>query len=283
MGIQESLAWVLADFGIRSYMPALHTSPTRFPDLNPARVHEVDYLRVLNADVIVAMGGPSLGTGKEIAWAEANGALTVLVPTPECQVISRLPLGSPAYVQELSLHHEPPEVALGIFLQRHAARLANHARVRRSDHPELRAICERLRHVQKATDDALQHSVNAMLTSRRAAEISTSPVHLLCANIRELKELQFYSKVDLSTLLSRAKPSDPQRVLSPAQYSALELAAQAQGWGVPHVLRLAQAAQSGGTDGSTTGAYLSVARRPRFADAEDWIQFSNELDGGGAG
>ena len=60
-----------AKAGVLVHQLVMHTHPTDHEDLSPAEVHDMDFRKVIDSDVIVAIGDfASWGAGKELAWAE---------------------------------------------------------------------------------------------------------------------------------------------------------------------------------------------------------------------
>ena len=96
--IVELVSGLVAGFcseaGVLVHQPVMHTHPTDHGDLSPAEVHDTDFLKVIDSDVVVAIGDyASWGAGKELAWAERLRT-PVLVLLHHDRSVSRLVEGN---------------------------------------------------------------------------------------------------------------------------------------------------------------------------------------------
>ncbi|MCH8049607.1 XRE family transcriptional regulator, partial [Patescibacteria group bacterium] len=79
----------------------LNTDPEKHPDVSPRDVFDADARRARESDVTVAeVTYPSLGTGGEIAIADAAGKHVVLLSRKDAKV-TRFVKGNPAVVYHI--------------------------------------------------------------------------------------------------------------------------------------------------------------------------------------
>lgn len=253
---QEMAAWQLAKIGIRSYIPGLHTDPKDAPDLDNAVVHDTDHAKVLAVDLIVAFGEPSLGTGKELAWADSTGAIEVIVQLSE-KPVSRLPLGTTAHRKFIPLSDLKPQFdAMFEFVAAHRERLIFHAFLRKP-RGTLEPLCDRLRAVEQATVSRIEQDPRSLLSPRRAREIASDSQFMFHATVRELRELALHSGVDLSDaipgrdqqlsafpLIETTTGEGQRTLLTDEEFGMLEVVAQEEGWSTRRVIELIRRAES---------------------------------------
>lgn len=73
--IVELVSGLIAGFcsqaGVVVHQPVLHTHPKDHSHLTPSEIHDADFAKVIESDVIIAIGDfASWGAGIELAWAE---------------------------------------------------------------------------------------------------------------------------------------------------------------------------------------------------------------------
>ena len=92
----ELLAEIVAECGLRPYLPHRSTDPLAAPDLEPSAVYEIDRARVSRSALVIAYAGtPSFGVGIEVEIARERGIPVILVAERD-RLVSRILLGSPA-------------------------------------------------------------------------------------------------------------------------------------------------------------------------------------------
>jgi hypothetical protein len=94
----ELLAEIVADCGLRPYLPHHAAHPIAAPDLDPRSVYDIDRARVARSGLVIAYAGtPSFGVGIEVEIAREHGIPVILVAERD-RTVSRILLGSPAVV-----------------------------------------------------------------------------------------------------------------------------------------------------------------------------------------
>jgi hypothetical protein len=94
----ELLAEIVAECGLRPYLPHRSTDPVAAPELDPRSVYEIDRARVARSGLVIAYAGtPSFGVGIEVEIARERG-IPVIIVAERDRTVSRILLGSPAVV-----------------------------------------------------------------------------------------------------------------------------------------------------------------------------------------
>lgn len=93
--VSGAIAEFCSESGMLIHQPALHTHPIDHESLSPVEVHNADFRKVVESDVIIPIGDfPSWGAGKEVAWAERMRT-PLLMFLRDGQDVSRLVRGTP--------------------------------------------------------------------------------------------------------------------------------------------------------------------------------------------
>ena len=269
--IVELVSGLVAGFcsrvGVLVHQPVMHTHPTDHPNLSPAEVHDADFAKVIDSDVIIAIGDfASLGAGKELAWAERL-RIPVFVLLRRGQSISRLVEGTSTDIEvaRWRFHDDIREAWTSYFLRR-KTQLEDHRRLRSERHhlwePSLRII--RYAYRQLSDDEKLELSAGSRLTNRRISEMLTSPLSLAHASLDEAQAL--VSALGLPS--TSTVPGGAPLALANRSLSALATAAELKEWRGTEVVQLLQRA--------LTELAKEGTRRLVFNDAADWIDFRRE-------
>lgn len=268
IAIVELVSGLVAGFcseaGVLVHQPVMHTHPTDHGDLSPAEVHNMDFLKVIDSDVIVAIGDfASWGAGKELAWAERLRT-PVLVLLRHDRKVSRLVEGTSADIEiaRWRFHDDIREAWKSYFLRR-KAQLEDHRCLRRAKHhlwePSLVTI--RSAYGQLDDDERAEVAAVSRLTDRRITEILTSPLTLAHASLDEAQALVNALELPSATAVPGGNPPG----LPPRSLSALATAAELQQWDGQQVVELLQRA--------TTELAKGGTRRLVFNEPADWIYF----------
>lgn len=266
----KQVSGVIAEFcaesGMLIHQPALHTHPVDHGALTPAEVHNADFRKVVESDVIVAIGDyPSWGAGKEVAWAERLRT-PLLMFLRDGQDVSRLVKGTPGDIQVATWQHlEDIRRECATYFSKRKEQFETQRRLR-SDRrhlwsPALKVIC--------ISYDGLDESgrakaaATARLSDRRVREMISTPLTLAHASLDEALALVNALGLPSDTLLpTGSAPAIPAKGLS-----ALATASELQGWSGDQAIRLLQEASVELARGGT--------RRIAFNEAADWIEFAN--------
>lgn len=265
--VSEAIADYCSQNGVLVHQPAIHTHPVDHESLTPEEVHDADFRKVLESDVIVAIGDfPSWGAGKELAWAERLRT-PILMFIREDRNVSRLILGTPADIEVVTWRQVADiREACRTYFTKRKNQLEAQRRLRdgrwRLWSPALQLICR----VYDRLDESGRISVaaTARLSDRRVREMISSPLTLAHASLDEALALVNALGLPSSTLLPAGSP--PQ--LPSAALSALATAAELQGWTGDETVALLQSATVELAKGGT--------RRLAFNEAADWIAFKND-------
>jgi hypothetical protein len=253
------------EFGIQAHVPSDYTDPRRNPDMPPGDVHATDYSAVLSSDLLIVNSAePSFGGGKEITWAEANGAI-VLIASPMASPTSRLIVGSPAEPREI-WYTSPADLEQQVlrFVRDNLALLRARAAQR-----VLRLFPRTLRLLQSGDFDPDA----GYLTQRRFDELTRSSTFLAAATLTEVCEAVRMAGLPLADVLEMfAAEQNRSSLVSPlglgpapltrAQIAALTDATQINEWSGLEVAELVDRAL---VSLGKSGHY----RRP-FTTVEDW-------------
>lgn len=269
--IVKLVSGAIADFcsqnGMLVHQPALHTHPVDHRSLSATEVHNADFRKVLESDVIVAIGDfPSWGAGKELAWAERLRT-PILMFVRESGRVSRLVEGTTADLEIVSWRPDTDiREACSTYFMKRKMQLEAQRRLRdgrrRLWSPSLQTISR----AYDQLDESGRASVaaTARLSDRRAREIISSPLTLAHASLDEAMALVNALELPSSTLLPAGSPP----ALPPVALSALATAAELQGWSGDEAVALLQKATVELARGGT--------RRLTFNEAADWIAFEND-------
>ncbi len=265
--VSGAIASFCSQSGVLVHQPALHTHPVEHNSLTPAEVHDADFRKVLDSDVIVAIGDfPSWGAGKELAWAERLRT-PILMFLREGRSVSRLVEGTTADLEIVPWRHDADiREACNTYFMRRKNQLEAQRRLRDSRRrlwsPALQAICvayDRLDESGRATVAA-----TARLSERRMREMISSPLTLAHTSLDEALALVNALELPSDTLL----PAGSSTVLPPMALPALATAAELQRWSGDKAIALLQKATVELARGGT--------RRIAFNEAADWIAFEND-------
>lgn len=263
---RATLVLALRCHGVAVYDPARHTHPDTRPDLAPADVHASNLDAVLDADLIVHLADqPSVGAGKEVAWAERSGC-EVLVLGGAGSRPTRMVTGSASGPQEHAGCHGSIAACLHSFLEDNWEALRRH-RDRRAVLAEvLGQQLELLRGRLPQTRGALGGS--SALTLERAEEILRSAAHLSSAAYGEVRALTEAAALEPPAV---GPPTGADASwLTRREVDALQSAAELEGWGVADVVSVLASA-------AAVAEEPGVRRRLKLTDVESW----RELRGGG--
>lgn len=258
----------LAELGFDTHLPKDYTDPKRDGDLPPGHVNQVDYDAVLASELLVFLGEyPTTGGGKELVWAERNGA-SVLVLVPPGMHVSRLVTGTTCDLEErIFASDEELKQRIVAFV---TPRLPLF-RARAAKRAEVRSALEPVRASLLATEAIDTEGI----TSSRRAEILRTPAQLENASIRELLAAfdAPQSQELLDALVSIATGSGARsesRGLDHDEIDKLLLAAELRAWSTAEVAILVTTA--------TQERLLSTGkRRLRFLDVESWEALHSDL------
>lgn len=272
LGRLELLSLHLAQWGIESYIPALHTSPMFARDMPPSTIHAVDYNQVISSDLVVLDGAPSLGAGEELAWASRSGAVVILFTPDDSQQVSRLAAGSTGIIHELPLCDEPTDFAEHVdpILIRYQQVMSTHAEQRANGQDIFASILGQLRVALSRSLESIRLDPTTQITERRAREIVISPTHVGQASVAEMIELERHSGVAIiDTVRSGSAPTNSP--LTDEEFEALRGAAELLNITGVRVAELAAAAQGGGATNGNQRA------RRRFSNVEAWVRLNDRL------
>lgn len=271
LAIIELVSGLVASFcsevGVLVHQPVLHTHPRDNSDFSPAEVHDVDFHKVIESDVIVAIGDfASWGAGKELAWAERL-RMPVLVLLRHDNDVSRLVQGTSGDIEIARWrYHDDIRDACTSYFRKRQAQIEDHRSLRSARHriwspalEEIRTAFERLGPTERAEIAAV-----ARLTERRINEILASPLALAHASLDEVQALVNALELPSTT----AVPSGSPPRLHSRSLSALAIAAELQQWNGQRVVELLQRA--------TTELARGGTRRLVFNEPADWIDFSRD-------
>ena len=258
------VAGFCSDAGVIVHQPVMHTHPADHRDMPPAKVHDVDFLKVIESDVVIAIGDfASWGAGKELAWAE-RFRTPVLVLLRNGRSVSRLVEGTSADIEiaRWRFHDDIREAWTTYFLKR-KAQLEDHRRLRRAKHNLWEPSLVTIRSAYNQLDHSGRAEVAAVarLTERRVREILTSPLTLAHASLDEAQALVNALELPSATVVPGGNPPG----LPPRSLSALATAAELQEWDGQQVVELLQRA--------TTELAKGGTRRLVFNEPADWIDF----------
>ena len=265
--VSGAIAEFCSESGMLIHQPALHTHPIDHESLSPAEVHNADFRKVVESDVIIAIGDfPSWGAGKEVAWAERMRT-PLLMFLRDGQDVSRLVRGTPGDF-EVATWREFEDIrdkCSAYFLKR-VEQFEMQRRLRADRRhlwsPALTAICiayDELDELGRARAEAV-----ARLSDRRVREIISSPLTLAHASLDEALALVNALGLPSSTLF----PTGSQSAMSSKGLSALATASELQAWSGDQAIKLLQEASIELARGGT--------RRLAFNEAADWIAFKND-------
>lgn len=260
------LAGYCGEVGVLVHQPVLHTHPVDHPNLSDAAVHATDYARVIESDIVIAIGDfASWGAGKELVWAERLRT-PVLMLLRHGRSVSRLVTGSTGDTTVMKWRF-PDEIreAWKTYLVQRKAQLETHRRMRVARRRVWSPTLDRIGSAYDALDDDEQLEVAAIahLGRRRVHEILSSPGALASASADELQAL-----VNALGLPSTAGvPGLVAPLLPPRAMSALATASELKGWDGRRTVELVQRATMELAKGGT--------RRLTFNEAADWVDFAN--------
>lgn len=266
--IVELVSGLVADFcseaGVLVHQPVLHTHPKDHGDLEPPQVHDADFEKVINSDVIIAIGDfASWGAGKELAWAERLRT-PVLMLLHEGRKVSRLVEGTSAdlKIKRWRFHGDIREVWTTYFMTR-KAQIEERRRLRHARHQLWSPTQMAIRSAYSQFDQAKMAELSAVsgLTQRRMDEILTSPLALAHASLDEVLALCNALELPSATVM----PGGDLPVLPPRALSALATAAELQEWDGREAVSLIQRAVTELAKGGT--------RRLSFNEPAAWIDF----------
>ena len=263
--VSGMVAGFCGDAGVMVHQPVLHTHPKDHDSLLAEEVHAKDFARVVEADVVIAVGDfASWGGGKELAWAERLRT-PVLLLLRKGRPMSRLVLGSTGDVEmaEWRFPNDLREVWTTYFVKR-KARLEAHRRMRTARRQlwtptmlTLRGAFDRLGQGEQDEVAAIAH-----LSRRRVHEILSTPAALAETSIDEL-----YALANAMSLPSTAiTPGGSMPALAPRALSALATASELEGWEGRRTIELLQRATAELAKGGT--------RRLSFNEPTDWIDLA---------
>ena len=256
------IAGFCSDAGVLVHQPVLHTHPKDHSDLTPNEVHDEDFRKVVESDVMIAIGDfASWGAGKELAWAERLRT-PILVLLREGRDVSRLVAGTSADVEiaRWRFHADIREAWTTYFIRR-KSQLEDHRRLRNARHhlwlPSLLAIRDAF--MQLNESGRREVAAVARLTKQRIAEMVLSPLTLAHASIDEAQALVNALELPSATIAPGGNPPG----LPPRSLSALAIAAELQEWDGQQVVELLQRA--------TTELARGGTRRLVFNEPAAWI------------
>lgn len=258
------VAGFCSEAGVLVHQPVMHTHPADNDDLSPDEVHDMDFLKVIASDVIIAIGDfASWGAGKELAWAERL-RIPVLVLLRHGRSVSRLVAGTSADIEIARWRfHDDIREAWNTYFLRRQAQLEDHWRLRRARchlwEPPLTTI--RSAYEELPDDKRSEVAAVSRLTDRRIREILTSPLTLAHASLDEALALIYALELPPATAVPGGTPPG----LPPRSLSALATAAELQQWDGQQVVELLQRA--------TTELARGGTRRLVFSEPDDWIHF----------
>ena len=269
--IIELVSGLVASFcsevGVLVHQPVLHTHPRDHGDFSPAKVHDVDFHKVIESDVIVAIGDfASWGAGKELAWAERL-RIPVLVLLRHDNDVSRLVQGTTGDLEIARWrYHDDIRDACTTYFRKRKTQLEDHRSLRSARHRLWSPALDEIRTAVERLDPAERIEVAAVarLTERRISEVLTSPLALAHASLDEVQAL--VNALELPSLT--AVPSGSPPGLHSRSLSALAIAAELKQWNGQRVVELLQRATAEFAKGGT--------RRLVFNEPADWIDFSRD-------
>lgn len=269
--IVKLVSGAIADFcsqnGMLVHQPALHTHPVDHRSLSAIEVHNADFRKVLESDVIVAIGDfPSWGAGKELAWAERLRT-PILMFVRQGGRVSRLVQGTTADLEIVSWRPDTDiREACSTYFMKRKVQLEAQRRLRDSRRRLWSPSLQSISRAYDQLDESGRASVvaTARLSDRRVREIINSPLTLAHASLDEAMALVNALELPSSTLLPAGSPP----TLPPVALSALATAAELQGWSGDEAVALLQKATVELARGGT--------RRLTFNEAADWIAFEND-------
>lgn len=207
--VSETIADYCAQNGILVHQPAIHTHPVDHESLKSDEVHDTDFRKVLESDVIVAIGDfPSWGAGKELAWAERLRT-PILMFIREDRSVSRLIVGTPADIEIVTWHQvaDIRDACSTYFTKRrHQLEAQRRLRVgrRRLWSPALQSICRAYDKLDES--GRISIAATARLSDRRVREVISSPLNLAHASLDEALALVNALRLPSSTLLPTGSP-----------------------------------------------------------------------------
>ena len=266
--IVELVSGLIAGFcsqaGVVVHQPVLHTHPKDHSHLTPSEIHDADFARVIESDVVIAIGDfASWGAGIELAWAERL-RMPVLMFMREGRLVSRLVEGTSADIEiaQWRFHDDIREAWTTYFVKR-KAQLEDHRRLRSSRRhlwePTQAAIL--LAYEKLDGSEKVEVAAVSRLTQRRIYEIVSSPQAVAHASLDELQALVAALELPSAVLLPGGNPPR----LSSRSMSALATAAEIQDWDGRQVVELQQRAAA--------ELAKSGTRRLSFNDPAAWIDF----------
>ena len=264
--IVELVSGLVADFcaeaGVLVHQPVLHTHPKDHDDLEANQVHDADFAKVIDSDVIIAIGDfASWGAGKELAWAERLRSPVLMLLREDLRV-SRLVEGTSADIEikRWRFHSDIREVWTTYFTKR-KAQIEENRRLRYARHQLWSPTLETIRSAYDQLDQAKRAEVAAIsrLTQRRVDEMLTSPLALAHASLDEVQALSSALELPTATVM----PGGNLPALPPRALSALAIAAELQGWDGREAVSLLQRA--------TTELAKGGTRRLSFNEPAAWI------------
>ena len=265
--VSEAIADHCSQIGVLVHQPALHTHPIDHGSLAADEVHDADFRKVLESDVIVAIGDfPSWGAGKELAWAERLRA-PILMFVRQGQSVSRLVEGTTADIEVVAWHHVADiRDACNTYFMKRKSRLEAQRRLRESRQHLWSPALQAIRHAYDQLNQEGRASISSAtrLGDRRILEMTSSPLALAHASLDETLALVNALGLTSDTLL----PAGVTTALSPRALSALGTAAELRGWSGEDTIALLQKATIEMARGGT--------RRLAFNEAADWIAFQND-------
>ena len=267
--IVELVSGLVAGFcsaaGVLVHQPVLHTHPKDHGDLTPAEVHDEDFRKVIESDVVIAVGDfASWGAGKELAWAERLRT-PILVLLREGRGLSRLVAGTSADIEIARWrNHDDIREGWTTYFVKRKAQLEDRQWLRSARHrlwaPSLVTIRATLNQLEES--DRREIAAISRLTERRISEILLSPLTLAHASLDEAQALVNALELPSSTIAPGGHPPG----LPPRSLSALATAAELEGWDGQQVVSLLQRA--------TTELARGGTRRLVFNEPAAWIDFS---------
>lgn len=266
--IVELVSGLVAGFcseaDVMVHQPVLHTHPKDHDNLSATEVHDMDFAKVTESDVVIAIGDfASWGAGKELAWAERLRTPVLMLLRADHSV-SRLVEGTSTDIEiaRWRFHDDIHQAWKTYFVQR-KAQLEDHRRLRST---RRRLWSQPLLTIRQAYNqlhetDQAEIAAVARLTQRRVNEILTSAQTLAHASLDEAQALVNALELPSATVVPGGDPP----VLPPRSLSALSVAAELQGWEGQLVVELLQKA--------TTELAKGGIRRLRFNEPAHWIDF----------
>ncbi len=258
-----------SEAGVIVHQPVLHTHPKDHDGLSPAEIHDADFLKVIESDVVIAIGDfASWGAGKELAWAERLRT-PVLMLLREDRTVSRLVAGTSADIEVVKWRfHDDIREAWTTYFVKRKAQLEDHRRLRSARTNLWSAPLTTIRTAYEHLDGPAREEVAAVsrLTQRRIDEILISPLTLAQASLDEAQAL--VNALELPSVT--AAPGENPPSLAPRSLSALATASELQCWAGREAMELLQQATTelakAEPDGSRstslpTGSTSTVAER----------------------